>query len=132
MDNKAIVTRFNKEFIEGGDINVFNEIVDDAVINHTAPEGISNDKNGMLEVIAFFRKAFPNLIVEIYEQVAEGDLVATRKAFRGKHMGAFMGIEPTGKEIIIPVMDFVRLRNGKYVDHWGMRDIQYIMKQLNG
>jgi len=95
MDNKAIVTRFNKEFIEGGDINVFNEIVDDAVINHTAPEGISKDKNGMLQVIGFFRKAFPNLIVEIYEQVAEADVVATRKAFRGKHMGAFMGIDST-------------------------------------
>ena len=68
----------------------------------------------------------------IHQIVAEGDVVATRKAFRGKHMGAFMGVEPTGKEIIILVMDFVRLRNGKYVEHWGMRDIQYIMKQLNG
>ena len=25
--NKATVTRFNKEFIEGGDVNTFNEII---------------------------------------------------------------------------------------------------------
>lgn len=35
--NKATVTRFNKEFIESGDINAFNEIVAADFINQTAP-----------------------------------------------------------------------------------------------
>ena len=128
--NKAIVTRFNKEFIERGDINVFYELVDANVINHTAPAGVSKSADGMIQVINMFRKAFPDLVVEVYEQVAEGDMVATHNAFHGTHLGEFMGIPATGKKVIIQVMDFIRLCNGKYVEHWGMRDIQNVLEQL--
>ena len=38
--NKATVMRFNKEFIEGGDMNVFNEIIAPDFINQTAPQGV--------------------------------------------------------------------------------------------
>ncbi len=128
--NKAIVTRFNKEFIEGGDINVFYELVDANVINHTAPAGVSKSADGMIQIINMFRKAFPDLVVEVYEQVAEGDMVATHNAFHGTHLGEFMGIPATGKKVIIQVMDFIRLCNCKYVEHWGMRDIQNVLEQL--
>src|SRR5437899_847897 len=41
--NKSIVYRFNKEFIENGDLSVFDEIVDPGFIYHSrlsgAPEG---------------------------------------------------------------------------------------------
>jgi predicted ester cyclase len=34
-----------------------------------------------------------------------------------------MGIPPSGKQVTITVIDIVRLHNGKYVEHWGIRDI---------
>lgn len=37
--NKALVRRVNKEFIEGGNIDTFNEIFADDFVNHTAPPG---------------------------------------------------------------------------------------------
>ena len=37
QQNKAIVTRFNKEFIEEGNMQSFNEIIDKDFINHSAP-----------------------------------------------------------------------------------------------
>lgn len=72
--NKAIVVRFNKEFIEQGNENSFDELLSDNVINHSAPTGMSNGK----ESFYFFlnnvlRNGFPNLTVEILEQVAEKD-----------------------------------------------------------
>ena len=39
-NNKAIVTRFNKEFIEGGNTDVFNETFAPDFINQTAPPGV--------------------------------------------------------------------------------------------
>ena len=46
------------------------------------------------------RPAFPDLAVVIYEQVAEGDLVTTRKAITGTHTGPLLGIPPTGRWVL--------------------------------
>lgn len=127
-ENKAVVYRFNKEFIEGGNADVAMEIVADDFVNHTAPAGVPADREGVISFIKVLRNAIPDINVEIEEQVAEGDLVVTRKRFMGTHQHAFAGIKPSGKKITIPVIDIVRLREGKYVEHWGIRDMQQVLK----
>jgi predicted ester cyclase len=121
--NKAIVRRFNTAFIQDGDIAAFHEIIDPSVINHTAPAGFSKGADGMLDVIEIFRKALTGLEVKILRQVAEDDIVVTYKTFHATHTGPLMGIPPSGQPVVITIIDIVRLRNGKYVEHWGIRDI---------
>ncbi len=128
--NKAVVTRFNKAFIESGDMQAFNEIMDPSFVNHTAMPGMPSGPEGMVQTITLFRKAFPGLRVEIYDQVAEGDRVVTRKAFFATHGGPFMGIETTGRPVRIDTIDIIRLRNGKYLEHWAVRDMLAVMQQL--
>jgi len=130
--NKSVVTRFNKAFIEAGDMQAFHEIMDPVFINHTAMAGMPSGPDGMVQTIELFRKAFPDMAVEIYEQVAEGDLVVTRKAIVATHAGIFMGIEATGRRVRIDTIDIVRLRDGKYLEHWAVRDMLNVMQQLKG
>ncbi|WP_118950374.1 ester cyclase [Taibaiella helva] len=129
-DNKQVVLRFNKEFIEGGNTAVLDEIVASDFTNHTAVPGIPKDVSGLIQFIGMLRTGFPDLRVEILDQVGEGDLVASRKVLRGTHLGEIMGHAPTGKEVIMNVMDFVRLRDGQYVDHWGRNDVMQVIGQL--
>jgi len=121
--NKAIVRRFNTAFIQDSDIAAFHEIIDPSVINHTAPAGFSKGADGMLAVIELFRKALTGLEVKILRQVAEDDIVVTYKTFHATHTGPLMGIPPSGQPIVITIIDIVRLRNGKYIEHWGLRDL---------
>jgi len=121
--NKAIVRRFNKAFIQDSDISAFHEIIDPSVINHTAPAGFSKGADGIFDVIELFRKALTGLEVKILRQVAEDDIVVTYKTFHAIHTGPLMGIPPSGQPISITIIDIVRLRNGKYVEHWGLRDL---------
>lgn len=130
--NKAVVTRFNKAYIENGDMQAFGEIMDPAFINHTAMPGISPGPDGIVATINMFRKAFPDLAVDIYEQVAEGDLVVTRKALVATHKDVFMGIEATGRRVRIDTIDIVRLRDGRYTEHWAVRDMLNVQQQLKG
>jgi len=44
--------------------------------------------------------------------------VVTRKTFHGPHTGEFMGLPPTGNAISVDVIDIVRVRDGKFVEHW--------------
>jgi predicted ester cyclase len=129
--NKAIVRRFNKECIEQGLASSFDELLADDVVNHSAPPGRPNGK----ESFAFFlneilRKGFPDCKVEILSQVAENDFVATRKRITGTHMGEIFGITPTNRYVEIAVIDLIRLKDGKYMEHWGQTDFMEVLRNL--
>lgn len=129
--NKILVSRVNKEFIEGGNLDTFNEIFAEDFVNHTAPPGAPKNRDG---VIYFFnhllKPAFPDLKVEIHDMVAEGEKVTTRKSFHATHSGEFFGIKPTGKKVVMEVIDIIELQNGKYTGHWGILDLYSLMTQL--
>ncbi len=130
--NKAIVLRFNKEVIEQGNLTSFKELVNDDVINHSAPPGSSKGGDGMIHFLMnLLRKGFPDVKVEIFDQVAEGDRVTTRKALHGTHTGEFMGIAPSNKKVVINVMDIIRLKDGKYAEHWGMSNLTDVVAQIS-
>jgi predicted ester cyclase len=131
--NKAIVTRVNKEFIEGGNMNTFDELFATSFINHTAPEGSPKGPEGVIYFFNHFLKpAFPDLKVEIHDQVAEGDKVTTRKSFHATHKGEFFGIPATNKKVVMDVIDIIRLKNGKFAEHWGILDMSSVIAQISG
>ena len=129
--NKEVVLRFNKECIEQGNPDAFRELLADDVINHSAPRGMPNG----FESFTYFlnevlRKGFPGLRVEILDQVAEGDLVSTRKKITGKHTGEIFGIPPSYKNVEINVIDVIRVRDGKYAEHWGESNFAEVLKGI--
>ena len=129
--NKAVVIRFNREVIEKGDLAAFEEIMAPDFVNRTAAPGVSPGPDGMLFVLnQVLRPAFPDLRVEIHDQIAEGDKVTTRKTLRGTHRGTLQGVAPTGRAIAIQVIDIVRLRDGRYAEHWGVNTLPVVVAQL--
>jgi predicted ester cyclase len=133
QQNKAIVTRINKEFIEGGNKDTVYEIFAPEFINHTAPPG---SPQGPEAIIYFFdhllKPSFPDLKVVIHDQVAEGDKVTTRKSFHATHKGDFFGVPASNKSVVMDVIDIVRLKDGKFVEHWGILDMNSVMAQIAG
>ena len=129
-ENKKVVLRFNKEFLEAGNTQVLKEIVANDFTNHTAAGNVPNDVSGLIQFVGMIHKGFSNMHIDIHEQVAENDLVATRKTIHATHTGEIMGHAPTGKTVEMNVIDLVRLRDGKYVDHWGRNDIMQVIQSL--
>jgi predicted ester cyclase len=76
------------------------------------------------------RPALAGLTVTIHDQVAEGDKVTTRKTISGTHVGTLLGIEATGKPISIDVIDIVTVKGGRYVEHWGINNLQVVLANL--
>jgi len=130
-ENKAVVIRFNKEFIEQGNMESFQELMDSEFINHTAPADADRGPAGILHTFnQILRPAIPDIKVTIYDQIAEGDLVTTRKNISGTHRGNLMGIPPTGEQISINVIDIVKIKNGRYAEHWGINTLPSVLAQL--
>ena len=129
-ENKAVVIRFNKEFLEKGNVDVLKEIIAENFTNHTAPANFPNDVSGLIQFVKVLHQGFPDMTIDIQEQIGEGDLVATRKTIRATHLGEIMGRQATGKKVTMNVIDMVRLKDGKYVDHWGRNDMMQVIQQL--
>jgi predicted ester cyclase len=128
--NKAIVRKFNKEFIEGGNFSVYDELVSSTFVDHSGHDAVPNPRAAYFFITQVFRPAFPDVKVIIHDQFAEGDTVVTRKSYQGTHKGPFLGMPGTGKAINLAVIDIIKLRDGKYVEHWGSADMFGLMQQL--
>lgn len=130
-DAKSVVRRFNEEVIAGGDRAAFDALMAPDFVNRSAPPGAPNDGESMWNTFAtVLRPALEGLAVVIHDQIAEGDKVTTRKTISGRHTGTLLGVEATGKPVAIEVIDIVRVRDGRYVEHWGINTLSSVLAQL--
>lgn len=128
-ENKAIVRRFVDEVQNQHDLGALDELFSPDFVDHS---GMSTPPNldGTRQLFTMMFSAFPDLRVNIHDQVAERDKVVTRKTFHGTHQGEFMGIPPTDKEVAFDVIDIFRIVDGKITDHWNVVDMLGLMQQL--
>lgn len=130
-ENKAQFRRMYEEGFNQGILDVTDGLIAPECINHEAPPGVNNrGPESLRMVITMLRAAFPDLRFAIEELIAEGDIVAGRLTMNGTHQGALMGMPPTGRAVRQNHMHFVRLRDGKAIEHWGVRDDVGMMRQL--
>jgi steroid delta-isomerase-like uncharacterized protein len=81
------------------------------------------------EFLETVRRAFPDMQVEVHEILAEGDAVAARVTYRGTHSDEFLGIPATSRTAEVSGVDFMHMRDGKQIAHWGGPDMAGLMQQ---
>jgi predicted ester cyclase len=128
--NKALVRRFVDEVQSAGDIDAVDELCSPEFVNHSAPPGVPPNCEGLKQLTAMFRRAFPDSYFTVEDMIAEGDKVVTRKTFHGTHEGEFMSILPSGRSVSMGLIDIVRVSEGRVVEHWSMGDNLGLMQQL--
>lgn len=130
-ENKALARRVIEQMFNEGNLDVADELLALDYVDHdpSLPEDVHGPE-GFKEYVGMYRAAFPDLHVQIEDQIAEGDRVATRWTGTGTHDGELAGIAPTGKRVTVPGMEIVRIANGKLVEGWEGYDSGTLMRQL--
>jgi predicted ester cyclase len=130
-DLKAVVARFNRDVIQEGNRQTFDALMASEFVNWSAPSEALRDAETMWKTFAsVLRPAIGDMQVHIHEQLCDGDKVTTRKTISGKHIGPLAGVEATGKDIAIDVIDIVRIRDGRYFEHWGVNTLAAVVAHL--
>ena len=130
--NKSVVRRYLEEAYNKNNISILDELCAPNYARYLA-NGSALNLEQQKARLAGMRAAFPDLRIEIVRILAEENFVTLHVILRGAHRGgAFMGVEPTGREIAVPAIDIVRLENGKMVEHWGGADTGVMLQQLKG
>jgi len=118
-ENKALVRRY---FENKGDYTIAAEVV--------TPEHVKDVEQLFISI----HRAFPDFHITIEEQIAEGDLVATRFTASGTHLGEWrspLGIHPpTGKQFRHEGIRIFRIVGGKLTETWGGADTLSQLIQL--
>lgn len=112
-----------------GNIDAAGEFIAEEFLDHSAPSGLPPGLEGAKAIFAMIRAGFPDHDAVVHDMIAEGDKVGTRKSFTGTHQGDFFGVQPTGKRATMNVIDIVRVRDGKIVEHWNVIDLFGLMQQ---
>ncbi|MBT9386151.1 ester cyclase [Pseudooceanicola sp. CBS1P-1] len=131
QDPRSVVRRFNREVIEQGNPAAFRTLMAEDFVNHSAPPGAPQGPEGMWHTFEHvLRPAISGLTVTIEDQLVEGDKVTTRKTIAGTLSGPLMGVAATNGPIRIDVIDIVRVRDGRYAEHWGLNSLPAVLAQL--
>lgn len=130
--NKAIVRRFVHEGVVGGNLDVLDELCSPECVNHSAVPEARLGVEGVKRVVKFSRAAMPDQQWTQEMVIAEGDLVMIHGVREATWQAEqFRGIQtPKGKRISVELVHVFRVRDGKIVEHWAVRDDLGLMKQL--
>lgn len=129
-ENKALVERWNEEIWNKGNVAAADELLTaDFVFNYPFP-GLEPNLEGYKQTVGGFHAVFQNMKITVNDTIAEGDKVVLRWSGQSTHAGEFMGIPPTGKEVVTTGITICRVEGGKIAEEWTEMDMLSMMQQL--
>lgn len=129
-DNKAAIHRLVQGFWIEGNPGVMDEVFAAEFVHRTPGPGIPPNRDGLKQGNIMIRSAFSDSQATIEEVVVEGEKIAWRWTFSGKHTGQLMGIPATGKQIRLSGIVIDSFSGGKIIERWDQTDVLSMMQQL--
>ena len=125
--NKALVRRHYKEVLTGKDVAVIDELYAPVI---AVGDDASMERDQFKAVAGMMHTAFPDVVVTVQDQIAEGDKVVTRWTAHATHQGDFMGIPATGKQVQMKAIHIHQVVDGRIAALWEEFDMFGLMQQL--
>jgi steroid delta-isomerase-like uncharacterized protein len=113
-----------------GDMSVLDDVVAVDAVDHNPVPNMKPGRAGIAEAFLEMRAWFPDVTFTVEDVIADGDKAAVRFTIRGTHRGAMQGIQPTGKKVVLKVIDFHRFDGKQLQERWGESDRLSLYQQL--
>jgi len=78
-------------------------------------------QEGIARSVALYRALFADLRIDVVDQLAEGDRVASRWVLRGTHRG---------RQVTLPGITISRFENGRIAEDWTTSDNLAVLRQI--
>ncbi|MFD3655766.1 ester cyclase [Streptomyces sp. 24-1644] len=128
--NKIVVRGFFDDVINARNIEAMDAMCTAGYREHDP--SLSSYDVGLAQTKVENRKILEAFEPEatIESLTAEGDLVCARLSFKGRHVGAYQGMEPTGREVSGTGHATFRCEGGRLAEGWWNFDDLGLMRQL--
>ena len=133
-DNKEAARRWHVEIFGQGQLDLVDELFAENYRQshlYAPPGGWPAGREGARATVRFYRTAFPDARFEVHDQIADGNVVATRWTARGTHNGPLPDLPATGLPITIEGISIEYFdENGAIVRSEVNWDLLGMMQQL--
>ena len=132
MTNEQAARAIYEQVFDRGNMRVLEQVMSEHYIQHEGSGQGDRASFGMFTAWPQqLRRSFPDLRFEVVASSVDttGD-VWLHARFTGTQLGEYAGIAPTGKAIEVNMLDRLKFRDGKVVEHWGATDFTSLMRQL--
>ena len=123
-----------REFWESwgrGDLTTtWTDFVSDDIVIHPS-SGYEFTRDSWLEADQSLHDAFDDVHLDVLDQIANGDMVATRWSVTGRQHSDFFGVPSSGKTATLTATVFDRVKNGKIIEHWAEVGVPQFLQQLS-
>lgn len=121
MDDRALHARTALEQVcARGDLGRARELYADDFIDHVNALEFRGQE-GIAKSVAMYRAIFPDLRIEVVDQIADEDRVVSRWVLHGTHRG---------RAVTLPGITISRLENGKIAEDWTVSDNLTLLRRL--
>jgi steroid delta-isomerase-like uncharacterized protein len=130
QQNKDIARTFYDTVLNTGKLDQLDRYLSPGFVDHNPFPDQAPGVAGVKQLFAEMQAAFPDLRFTVNDMVAEDNTVVARITVRGTHRGAYLGVQPTGKQVVIDGIDILRFADGKVSERWGQFDDLGMLQQL--
>jgi predicted ester cyclase len=117
-------------FWDTGDAHLAEAALSPSFVDRTLPPGRPQGPRGPILASDQFRRAVPNLRVEVEEMLIVGDRVVGRLRFRGHFAGVFAERRGDGRPVDFIATDVYRIEEGRIAENWHLEDNLTLLQQL--
>jgi len=121
-----VVRRFYAEAINGRDSSACERLLGADFVHNDERRG----QAGQRQAVDAFLAAFDPLQHRIDAIFGEQDLVCARQTWSGRHVGSFMGVPGSGKEVAFTSTAVLRVDDGLIVEAWDEIDLFGLFIQI--
>lgn len=122
-ENKLLVRQYYEEVVSTGRIERVPEFIApeyaEVYEGTRYPLGVEGAQQHILGV----RRTYPDLVLAVTQQIAEGDWVVSQVTMRGTHRGEWMGMAPTGQAVTVTAVNIDRIASGRIIEHTGAANL---------
>jgi steroid delta-isomerase-like uncharacterized protein len=129
-ENLDIVRRFYEDGVNGGDVDVFDEVAAPDIVYYSATVGPKTNVEDLKKTYQEAIDAFDGLTYSLLSSAVGPDAVAVRYQAQGKQTGEFRKIAPTGNTITWNHTAIAHVECGKIVEMWAQINQLDRLKQL--
>jgi steroid delta-isomerase-like uncharacterized protein len=128
-ENEALARRFFEELCNQRDAAVADEIVAADYVAHGPQAPPAEGPDGVKARVAVYQDALDGYW-DVQEILTAGDRVVVRWIGRGTHRGELMGVDPTGRSIVVDAITVFRIAGGKIAEEWTVWDALGLRQQI--
>ena len=129
--NKKVVMR-TVELMNSKAYDQLGEVMAQDYVRHSqaTPEAVVENLDGFVAMLQQWDGSFTEIVNEVHQLIAEGDLVAIYGTYSGTHSGQMGPFAATNKRMSSDYAGYHRMENGKIAETWVTWDNMAIFGQL--